>query len=343
MKARNDASALFMEQMKAMLNNQNDYILVNGRKVVLSKDSESDKRGIIKASYLKEDGEDCKACAVLPSYVIDSFLVYDQCFQLDYDPISRVQVSAAALIERLACFLDDVKRCDEEVRSLSGSVQALVSALHPYIAVSNRSLPPLNRDEITDPVPLFQTVVLDMELPEPPRRRVYTLNEIKVKEGTTTEATTVVGTQTIKVARRHYVDLSAGVAYTTKNYTVSEQNGSALPERKDADPVKVIAGLHIYPFGLFKLDNRFPGPAKYRSSLFLGTSVKKALDNFYVGYGYDLVPGVRIIGGVQYYKDTRYKIYNNQVVDQASGLSKAGPYISFNIEPGTLVKTLGFF
>lgn len=324
--------------------------LDNGRKVMLAKESDLDKENIIKASLIDPADKSCNSCApkkpcdtcFVPEYIIDSFVIRDQCYPLDYTDSVQVRKQANAMLERFKCFVDQVRDCRQEMKNLHDRLKTIVERTNYLVSIANRSLPPRDYTETRDNNPFYQTYLFTADIPENATQRTFVINETKPKTpGSSETETKAVARQRVRIGKLHFIDLSAGIAFTTKEYMVTKQSGTALPETKPGEQFKAVAGLHIYPLGLFKLDDRFPGPLKHRSSLFLGVSIPKALDNFYVGYGYDPVPGIRVTVGGHFFKSTRYEIFNNQVVDQASGLSFAGTFVSATIEPATFIKLIG--
>ncbi|HEY0065737.1 MAG TPA: hypothetical protein VGB46_00190 [Flavisolibacter sp.] len=324
--------------------------LDNGRKVELSEDINVDKKNIIKASLNDPEDKSCNSCiprktcdaCFVPDYIIDGFITRDACYSFDYADSTKLKKQANAMLERFECFLDTVNACKLEMEDLRRRLVTIANSTTYLVSIANRSLPPRDYTETRDNNPVYQTYLFTADIPENATQRTFTINETKPKAGSATETETkAVARQRVRIGKLHFLDLSAGIAFTTKEYMVTKQTGSALPETKPGDQFKAVAGLHIYPFGLFKLDDRFPGPLKHRTSLFLGVSIPKALDNFYVGAAYDPVPGIRVTVGGHFFKSTRYEIFNNQVVDQATGLSFAGTFVSATIEPATFIKLIG--
>lgn len=317
------------------------FVMVNKFKVILVKNQDIDKKGIIRALTSDFGDEGCKGrCSILPDHVLDSFIVRDNCFALDYKD-NKIKNSAKKLQDRFECFLKALQECSEKIEALSKRLNKKLEDYQPYLLITNRSLPPAGITVETDKNELYRTAVIYPEIPEAPKTGVYTMTATK-KTGDG-ETSTVVAKQKIRFASLHYIDVSAGIAFTTSAYTIGKKNDNNLPERVPGEQFKVIAGLHIYPCGIFKIDNSFPGEWKRRSSIFLGISIPKALDNYYLGYSYDWVPGIKTIAGLHFFQETRFKVLNNQVTEQASGLALAGPFISVNIQPATFIKALGLF
>jgi len=91
------------------------------------------------------------------------------------------------------------------------------------------------------------------------------------------------------------------------------------------------------------LHDHFFANVNERFSLYAGLSIKKALDNYFVGLSYDMVPGVRLISGGHFYKNYHFKIINNTVVDKASGITSGKFFIALSLQPIMLTKALGLF
>jgi len=318
-----------------------DAVEIETYKIPLIKDQNVDKRTLIIASLTLPYNTNCKGqCKSIPPVLIDSFIARDECVRLKYEK-ELINEGANKLFERFNCFMDKVERCNKVMLALTGNLEEKMNSYLPYLEITNRSIPPQLLTSETDDNELYRTIVYYPDVPAAPKKLIYTLKEER-KEGEEEVKTDVVK-QSIKVGGIHYIDVSAGVAFTTSAYTVGKRGANDLPERDPGEQFKVIAGLNFYPFGLFKQDNRIPGTFKNRISAFVGISIPKSLDNYYTGVSYDWVPGIRTIAGAHFFKETRFKVFNNQITDQASGLKTAGLFLSVNIEPSTFVKALGLF
>ena len=75
--------------------------------------------------------------------------------------------------------------------------------------------------------------------------------------------------------------------------------------------------------------------------MFLGLGITKAFENLYPAISYDFIPGLRGMVGYHLYKDTRYTIVNNQVVDQASSYRGSGIFVAINMEPKAFATFIG--
>lgn len=222
--------------------------------------------------------------------------------------------------------------------------------LDQLIQIKNRSLPPLSFDIKTNNTALYRSVVSEIDLSEPPKKITTTITEVTARSAGSTDSTRKVGaTDKFKIGKKHLFQVSAGIGFTFTDFTRKEAalNNGQLAVATDNDRVRVVAGLHIYPWKIFMMDNSFLG-LKYKRHLnrlyiYTGLGLPDPLKNYYLGVGADLVPGFRLTIGTHFYRDERYKLSNNQIVENNSGLQVAGPFASFSIDPVSFAKLLGFF
>ncbi|MGN6418316.1 MAG: hypothetical protein ACTHMC_12540 [Pseudobacter sp.] len=154
-----------------------------------------------------------------------------------------------------------------------------------------------------------------------------------------------------KTSPKDVFGVSIGPAFTIKptdiygKNTVTENANDPLTIKTDRKLVHFTVGLNIYPFKIFTLDNNFihskASPAYERISVYLGLGFPKTLDNFYPGISYDLIAGIKVIGGVHCYMHDRYSIVNNVVKDKSSRFRAAGAFFSVNIDPRIAIKAAG--
>lgn len=154
-----------------------------------------------------------------------------------------------------------------------------------------------------------------------------------------------------KTAQKQRFGVSIGPAFTlfaSKYYaknTVTEPANEPIKIATTRDLVNFTFGLHIYPWKIFTLDNNAfhskASPAYERLSVYVGLGFPKTLENFYPGISFDVIAGIKVIGGVHCYLHDRYKIVNNVVEDKTSRFRDAGGFISINIDPRIAVKAVG--
>jgi hypothetical protein len=147
------------------------------------------------------------------------------------------------------------------------------------------------------------------------------------------------------IGKRHRFQLTAGLSYSTPapvNNELTEQDGKPVVTQKK-DQVDVMAGInfHLFQKGIF-LQNNSAKPSWDRLSVFLGVSVTDALNNFYTGLAYDIVPAVKVLGGAHFHNVTEYTLKNNQVASQSSAY-KPSFFIGIGFDPVTLIATLNIF
>ncbi|MDX1955175.1 MAG: hypothetical protein SFU20_06540 [Chitinophagaceae bacterium] len=328
------------------------FVTINKRKIPVTKNMLVDKVSFAEASILVIDAANCSSCQYpMDKCLIDSFVIRDRCYPMEYKDTVQLKKDVEAFLVRFKCYFDLQRSYRESLNRLSAHFNdSLLPLLTSYARIFQRSLPMvLTRDstgafkeETSGKVPELRTVVYAPELPKPPSEITFKVmsdqvSKIKVIEDTATSKVAI--RHKFKYAKRHWLDFSIGLGVTTNDYFTKQASGN-LVDISEADRVKPIAGLHIYPLGLLKVDDRIK-PNFSRISLYAGLSLKKALDNFYTGVSYDIVPGLRCIGGVHFYKDTRFTISNGQIIDQASAYKKSGAFLSLNLEPLTFVKLIG--
>jgi len=323
------------------------YVIIKERKIAATKTQDVDKVNFIFASFIKTDKDICNHCGTIPERcIIDSFIIRDRCYALDYNTESEFASQALLMLQRFECYTKAIDECRaklaEKYRILTTQYLPVLKAL---LSITQRSLPPLDGDlvEKENKDPDLRTVILSPDLPDPPKKIVYQVTSSlpgKRAEGKDPAEKNVVIQQSFKYVKRHWVDFSVGLAYTLSDYQIATISGN-LPKLAEGDRFKPIAGMHIYFGGLVKVDNRIK-PDLSRISLFLDLGLSQALDNLNPALSYDVVPGIRLMGGLHFYKDTRYKILNNVVIDQASAYRQAGGFFSLNMEPLAFASFIGF-
>jgi hypothetical protein len=321
-----------------------DCVIIKGQRITFLKDKgfNMDKKKIILAEITFRD--ECSACKdTVLNYIIDSFIAKDYCVSFDYSS-ENIDISINSLISRFYQYLDCARKCIQTTKNKIDNLVRIQQYLSAYMTIVNRSLPPdtLELKQLKDENATYSTVLFKTDLQDSSFEETIKVTQVKKINNRDSLITT--RKMKFKVGKLRYIDASAGLAFTATDYSVYEGQTTGLPTRKPGDKLQLNAGLHIYPFGLIKVDNRLlpkkPNGAIHRLSLYLGVSIVKPLDNIYTGIGYDIVPGIKAITGSHWYKDTRYQIVNNQVFNQADGL-KPSWFLAINIEPLTLTKVLG--
>ena len=329
------------------------FVTINKRKIAATKVSEADKINFINASLIKDDSKECNSCnSLVEKCLIDTFIKIDRCYELNYEDSPKLRKGTDSLLERFKCYIQNIASYRNSLRNFETTLIQLKGRVKSTLSIIQRSLPPILtydtsgyffEEEQKDITPDYRTIVFTPALPEPPKKIVYEVYSSlpgKLIDGKDPADSNFVIRHKFNYAKRHIIDFSVGLAYTTTDYLVKSNSGNSLPQITEGDRFRPIAGMHIYPAGLLKVNNSAM-PSLDRLSLFLGLSFKNALDNLYPAVSYDVVPGIRIMGGLHLYKDTRYTIANNVVVDQASAFRSSGGFISLNLEPSTVIKLIG--
>lgn len=224
---------------------------------------------------------------------------------------------------------------------------AVVNALRSdsvYISLALKTIntvPPRTVKETEDPEPQYKTWQYPFKTDDSTRSYTYAINDITAKDSST------IVNLSYKTGRRHYIQVSAGLAYTfpeVKTNTL-DQTGGQISISTSSQQYRFYAGIHIYPAGLF-LQDKFWGTKKTvpgRINIMAGVGLPKAIENFYLGVGYDLGPGIRINTGVHFHSYNQYVVSNDQVTDDSKIYKAHFPFVSLGIDPAGLVKALNIF
>jgi hypothetical protein len=271
---------------------------------------------------------------------IEVFLEFDRYIFMDYSDTSTLAQSAKSLLERFNKFktkLNDYNTCAQKASNI---VREKGHQIESYLRITNRSLPTKELKSITDTTsPAYRTAIYKPENNDAFNKLTLIVEE--TIEGKKETANTVID-QSVKITKYRKFDVSIGLAFTTGSYEVISQKGTTPPTTETANRLQFMAGGHWYFAGrMNKLDGHFVGCPRERLSLFAGLGINYPLENYYLALSYDLVPGFKAMAGGHFYKDQRFKVRNDVVVDKASAPAFAGLFFSLNLEPVTLVKLVG--
>lgn len=306
-----------------------------------NKDLKEDKKRILWTSQFGEENlNSLRDIPPLFERLLQAFVEDDRYFFLDYSSMGNIIPDINKMIKRFNAFKDKIKIRAQEINRLKTLNSDKYDFLLAYVRISQRSLPPEILKAKTDTAAIYYTRIFVPEIPDAPKTISYTINEgtagiAKLKE---------VDKLQFKRVKTQLFDLSVGIGYTFSDYNITSNTGSELPTTILGDKFQFQAGLHWYFIHrLNKLNDKLFKNTDERFSLYVGLSLKKALENYYTGISYDIVPGVRLIAGAHFYKNNRFKIINNAVAEKASGISYAGLFTSLNLEPLTIGKAIGLF
>jgi hypothetical protein len=68
-------------------------------------------------------------------------------------------------------------------------------------------------------------------------------------------------------------------------------------------------------------------------SVFAGFDFLHPLNNFYVGGGYDVIPGLSVLAGNNYYLRTFNEIQNNQIINTTKSYRSGGFVYGVTVNP----------
>lgn len=150
----------------------------------------------------------------------------------------------------------------------------------------------------------------------------------------------------------HVLSVSGGVAYTTgddlQRFEVIETDNGGLSFEEDDNQVRAFAAVHIHPFRMIDLYDRFlifDGlPLRdqlSRFSIFLGTSFPKPLYNIHTGVAIDWLPGIKTVFGHHWYRQTKFEILNNTIADESSRYQSAGFFFGLTLDPVAIASITG--
>lgn len=259
---------------------------------------------------------------------------------LDADKILAAPVDAKSEAQRKLknefkkLYEEELKYALVQVKKENNTLKSLISIY------SNSDLPPKELKIENDNQPLYHSKILITETSDKPIEKKVTVYTFKSTD------TAQVATFKYKADRNHRYQLSAGIAYTFSDFvqsTAKEKDGT-IEITNTAQEFRFVVGLHVhFGKGLYLHDNRFPGSFWERSSGFVGVGIPEPLQNIYLGYGYDLVPGLKTTIGVQLYRNNEYQIQNNKIIEERYRYKFTGPFVALQIDPSSLIKALGIF
>ncbi|MDN3548905.1 hypothetical protein [Mucilaginibacter aquaedulcis] len=296
------------------------------------KDQDEDKRRLIIAWYVSE-GWDTHNKNFLAQ--MEGFIKWDHNRNfLHYDSgLHEFKIEVQHLTDNFKAYIEEIKRKVELLNAQLKLVQEKLIATEAYVRITNRSLPPEKFEEKIGKSPVLVTFTYNFKLPSAPVTLTYTITATGQEKGATPKEVASGRSNVIETQR---FDFSVGLAYTFPTYYVTHDG--TLPTTDLGDHFQFTAGAHIYPFGELNKLGKGLGPFNERFSTYFGLSLSHPLDNYFAGFSYDITPGIRPTIGWHWYKNVRYKVLNNSIVDKVSGINAAGFFISVNFEPAILIK-----
>jgi hypothetical protein len=169
-------------------------------------------------------------------------------------------------------------------------------------------------------------------------------NEVRIVAMTDKKDSAVIEQFSYNVGKRHWYQLSAGIAASFPSPVVNEatQNAESVTLAQKRQQVKLIAGINIYPLkGLYLQDTRVRfTPDRY--SFFAGVGFPNPIKNIYTGASWDIIPSVKIMGGVHWFNLTTFEIKNDRIANENKKYN-AYPFASIAIDPVSFISVLNLF
>lgn len=150
----------------------------------------------------------------------------------------------------------------------------------------------------------------------------------------------------IQTGALHRFQLLAGFAVVNNpvQQTSIDTTGSDLRTGSESNNTSIIVGFKIYPAKAFLRDGSlWPRYPLRRFSLVAAVSVPKPLNNFYLGGGYDLVPGLCFTMGANIYRQNYYQVQNGRITNSATRYASGGVYYGVALNPVLFVQFIKLF
>ncbi|MGV3766063.1 MAG: hypothetical protein ACO1NW_08050 [Chitinophagaceae bacterium] len=237
-------------------------------------------------------------------------------------------------------FLDEyARRAAERFYPILQEDSLTLAIMYDFAVNSTLPLPSLK--ESSNKQPLYHSEVLTT-----PASREAQKEEITVFTTKAEKDTLKLPSFAYERGKHNRFQLSAGISYTFMDITqssVKEENGQIIVTN-NSQQYRFTAGVHVHlGNGLVLKDNRFLGRFQERSSVYLGVGIPKPLENIYLGYSYDLLPGLKTIVGCHFYKHNKYEILNNTIIDEKLRYKTAFPFVAIQLDPTGVLKALNVF
>ncbi|HLP20608.1 MAG TPA: hypothetical protein VK174_09920 [Chitinophagales bacterium] len=166
-----------------------------------------------------------------------------------------------------------------------------------------------------------------------------------------------------KVYRKLYVQVMAGIScalgggvkYGRVNTVYNSANGTFSSTA--LKPYDVVIGIKVFPMGL-NIRRWFPsvGPKRYhnmlirrgdhavnRISFMAGMGVSQSqLRNYFLGVGYEIVPGLGINTGVNFYGQNHFKLENGTLILQEQRFKPAA-FVAITVDPVVMIRASNLF
>jgi len=188
--------------------------------------------------------------------------------------------------------------------------------------------------------PTYRTDVFTPQPADAPYKDSIVIKKVYKKDST------VMRNTFIKVGKLRWFQVAAGIAVNINpaNINSIDTSGGGFRVSSANNRSRPLIGFKLYPFQQYNRDNspvpRYPFK---RISFFGGFDLLKPLDNFYAGLAYDIVPGLAVSGGENFYLATRNKVENNAIIATTKGYKAGGIYCSVMVNPVLLAQLFKTF
>ncbi|MBS1780429.1 MAG: hypothetical protein JST70_13945 [Bacteroidetes bacterium] len=276
----------------------------------------------------------------LPDSMIKSFLIHNKYNNIvNYYNDLAIEKAIDKLFTDFATYYNAVSACNTKYTTAAKDLEPTTKLAGQLISIPTRNLPPTILKAKTSEVPQMRTEIFDVKS-DADNEVTFTIAE-KKKEGDSV----IAYKGKLRFGKWISFDVSAGLGFTWSDYinNVLADKSKVTDVTTRNDRFHGIAGLHWYPTKIYKAESTFfighgLGTFMHRVSLFAGIDIIYPRFNFYPGVSFDVIPGLKLIVGLQLYRNTKYEILNNAVVNDASGLKVAGFYTSLNIDSKVFTK-----
>lgn len=191
-----------------------------------------------------------------------------------------------------------------------------------------------------DPQPLYTSLINPVTEFEAPYRDSMTLRKPVKKD------TLAVGKTFVKVGALRYLQLAAGVAFQRSPVYITriDTSGNGFKVSSTSNAAAAILGFKFYPQKNYNRDNSLlPRYPLRRLSIFGAFDMIHPLNNFYLGGGYDVVPGLAFNTGWNFYQRTTYTVQNNQIVNTTRAYHNGGTFYAVTINPVLFIQVVKLF
>ena len=156
-----------------------------------------------------------------------------------------------------------------------------------------------------------------------------------------------------KVAETHFnvgklvfAQVSLGFALTSRPVTITNidtsSNGFLVSESDNS--AKAIVGIKLYPWQHYSRDRWLvPKYPLHRINVFGGFELLHPEQNIYLGLGYDIVPGLNVSFGKNYYLQTKYRVENNTITGTSRYYESKGIYYGLSLNPIIFIEFVKLF